>query len=49
MSEGEFPTSPPFPGKMLSIGGEPHYKLLGLRKGYLFPGNFVGANKFKSI
>lgn len=40
---------PPFPGKMLSIGREPHYKILGLRKGYLFPGNFVGASKFKSI
>jgi len=45
MKEGEFHTFPLFPGRMLPIGGEPHHKVLGLRKGYFFPGNFVAGQQ----
>lgn len=44
----EFPTSLPFPGKMLSVGGKLHNKI-GLSKGYLLSEIFLGANRFKSI
>lgn len=48
LNEGELPTSSPFPGRMLSIGAEPRYKIFGLRKGYLFPGSFVEAGPTNS-
>lgn len=49
INEGEFPTCPPSPGKKLEVGRELHYKILGLRKGPLFPGIFAGAFKSESI
>lgn len=53
--EGEFPTSPPFPGKRQSIGAELHYKtfnsLQNIKKMLFVSWQFCKGqtNKFKSL